>query len=108
VPIGGSKQEEYVWCMWLVGGRREICTEFWWGNLSVRPGRRWKVDIKIYAGVIGLEHFDCIDLAQDNGVEGCIELHSGRLSFLKYGLFLDLLVTYELLKKNSFSWSVYL
>lgn len=39
---------------------------------------------------------------------GCIELHSDHVSFLKYGLFLNLLVTCELLKKNSSSWSVYL
>ena len=48
-------------------GRREMCTEFWWGNLSVRPRRRWKADIKIYAEVKRLENVDWIDLAQDKG-----------------------------------------
>jgi hypothetical protein len=53
--------------MWLVGVRREMCTHVWWGNLSIRPGRRWKDDIRIYAGVTGLENVDWIDLAQDKG-----------------------------------------
>ena len=49
------------------GGEERCVQRFGGGNLSVRPGRRWKDDIKIYAGVIGLENVDWIDLARDMG-----------------------------------------
>jgi len=32
--LGWSNQEEWVgWCMWHVGGRRDIHAGVWWGNL---------------------------------------------------------------------------
>ena len=42
-----------------------MCTEFWWKNLSVRPGLRWKCDIKTRVEVIGLENVNLVDLAQE-------------------------------------------
>jgi hypothetical protein len=47
------------------GGRGEVHTGFWWGNMIERPRCRWNDNIKMDLREIGWGVMDWIDLAQD-------------------------------------------
>jgi len=53
-----------------MGGRFEVFTGFWWGNLREREPlgrtrRRWKDNIKMDLQEVGCEGMEWIDVAQD-------------------------------------------
>jgi hypothetical protein len=51
--------------MWHVWRKGEVCTRFWWGNLSERPSHRWEDNINMDLQEVGSGCGDWIELAQD-------------------------------------------
>jgi hypothetical protein len=51
--------------MWHAWGRGEVFTGFWLGGPKGRPGLRWKDNIKLDLGEIGIDGANWTHLAQD-------------------------------------------
>ena len=75
--------------MWHALGRKEVRTEFCWGNLKKRRRNKWKNDSKMYLKEIGWGIANWIQLAENRHKWRTLTNTNKSSGSIKCGKFLD-------------------